>query len=126
MEITRDYTFRLLQCAYNVHNELGPGLLENVYKKALKYELELNGFNVKEEITVPILYKGKLLDDHLRLDLMVDDRDILELKSVEEVKKVFYKQLLTYLKLSKCKLGYLINFNVEHLRDGITRVANNF
>ncbi len=122
--ISKDYTHKLLGCAYEVHSELGPGLLESVYEKALVYELESNGFNVKHQVPVKIKYKEQEIDADLRLDIIVDDSVILELKSVADILPVHHKQLLTYMRLTDIKLGYLINFNVESLKYGIYRVVN--
>ncbi len=124
--ISRDYTFKLLHCAYEVFNELGPGLLENIYEEALTKELVMNGFQVDRQVQVPVIYKGEQLCNDLRLDLLVDGKIILELKSVLDYKKLFEKQLYTYLRLMDCELGYVINFNVEHLKDGIHPVVNRF
>lgn len=123
--IQKDYTYRLLQCAYNVHSALGPGLLESVYEKALVYELQLQGFEVKHQVDVKIKYRDIVFDADLRLDAIVDDNVILELKSVSEVLPVHKKQLLTYMRLTGIKLGYVINFNEEYLKDGIERIVNN-
>lgn len=120
----RNYTYRILRCAYNVYDELGPGLLESIYEEALSRELSDNGFCVSRQLTIPVLYKGTPLSNELRLDLMVDDCVILELKSVLEYRKLFEKQLYTYLRITGCELGYVINFNVEDLRDGIHPVRN--
>ena len=124
--ISRDYTFKLLHCAYEVFNELGPGLLENIYEEALTKELVMNGFQVDRQVQVPVIYKGEQLCNDLRLDLLVDGKIILELKSVLDYKKLFEKQLYTYLRLMDCELGYVINFNVEQLKDGIHPVVNRF
>ena len=124
--ISRDYTFKLLHCAYEVFNELGPGLLESIYEEALTKELVMNGFHVDRQVPVPVIYKGEKLSSDLRLDLLVDDKIILELKSVLDYKKLFEKQLYTYLRLMDCELGYVINFNVEQLKDGIYPVVNRF
>ena len=122
--LTQEYTHKLLGCAYNVHTALGPGLLESVYEAALAYELQSQGFSVKRQMPVEVIYKEVKLSLDLRLDIIVDDSIILELKSVSDILPVHHKQLLTYLRLTGCKLGYLINFNVESLRDGICRVVN--
>ncbi len=122
--IPRDYTYELLHCAYEVYNELGPGLLESIYEEALYRELSNNGFEVKRQVSVPVYYKGEKIRDDLRLDLIVDDLVIIELKSVTEYKKLFEKQLYTYLRLTDCELGYVINFNVENLKEGIHTVVN--
>ena len=120
----RNYTYRILRCAYNVYDELGPGLLESIYEEALCRELMSNGFTVERQKRIPVMYKGELLKDDLRLDLIVDGLVILELKSVYEYHTLFEKQLFTYLRLTGCELGYVINFNVEDLRDGIHTVRN--
>ena len=124
--IDKEYTHRLLGCAYKVHTALGPGLLESVYEAALIYELRSQGFEVKNQVPVKVKYEEVELDMDLRLDIMVDDSVIIELKSVTEILPVHSKQLLTYMRLTNCKLGYVINFNVESLRDGIERMVNNF
>ena len=108
-----------------MYKELGPGLLESVYEEALCFELEQRGLKVERQIQVPIAYKGNVLKTELRLDVLVEDKVIVELKSVTEMKDVFYKQTLTYCKLLNKKLGILVNFNVDDILDGaITRVAN--
>ncbi len=122
--IPRDYTYRLLHCAYEVYNELGPGLLESIYEEALAKELSNQGFHVERQVPVPVYYKGDRLCNDLRLDLIVDNKIILELKSVVDYKTLFEKQLYTYLRLTGCELGYVINFNVEHLQAGIHPVVN--
>ena len=125
MELDYDYTHKLLGCAYKVHSTLGPGLLESVYEAALVYELRLQGFEVKHQVPVKVYYGDIILDLDLRLDIIVDDKVILELKSVSEILPVHKKQLLTYMRLTKTKLGYVINFNVDMLKDGgIERIAN--
>lgn len=122
--LDREYTYKILECAYSVYNELGPGLLESIYEEALCKELFDKGFTVKRQQIVPVYYKGSILHTNLRLDIIVDDKVILELKSVSEYKKLFEKQLFTYLRLTHCELGYVINFNVERLKDGIHAVKN--
>ena len=125
MELDYDYTHKLLGCAYKVHSTLGPGLLESVYEAALVYELRSQGFEVKNQVPVKVQYGDIILDVDLRLDIIVDDKVILELKSVSEIQPVHKKQLLTYMRLTKSKLGYVINFNVDKLRDGgIERIVN--
>ena len=120
----RNYTYRILRCAYNVYDELGPGLLESIYEEALARELADAGFKVERQVPVPVIYKGERLSNDLRLDLIVDGKVILELKSVTEYRKLFEKQLYTYLRLKGCELGYVINFNEDDLRDGIHTVRN--
>ena len=122
--MNREYTYRILRCAYNVYDELGPGLLESIYEEALARELSDNGFVVERQKSVPVFYKGEQLCNDLRLDLIVDGKVILELKSVVEYRKLFEKQLYTYLRLMNCELGYVINFNEEDLRNGIHPVVN--
>ena len=107
-----------------VYNAFGPGLLESVYQKALKHELELRGYDVKTECSVPIIYKDKVLDTSFRLDLIINNKVILELKSVEDVLPVHFKQLRTYLKLMNLNQGWLINFGEVDFADGIYPVWN--
>ena len=124
--VDNTYTHKLLSCAYNVHTALGPGLLESVYEAALVYELKSQGFEVEHQVPVKVTYKEVELDLDLRLDIIVDNSVILELKSVTEIQPVHQKQLLTYMRLTGIKLGYIINFNVDSLRDGIQRVINGY
>ncbi len=127
MEILSDeYTHRLLACAYTVHSLLGPGLLESIYEKALMYELTHNGFKVERQVPIKVMYKGVELGEAYRMDLLVDGKVIIEIKSVRELLPVYFKQLLTYLKLQKLRYGYLINFDVNMLKDGINRVVNGY
>ena len=120
----KQYTYKILHCLYEVHNELGPGLLESIYEEAAAKELSTQGFHVERQVPVPVIYKGEQLTNNLRLDLIVDNKIILELKSVTEYRKIFEKQLYTYLRLTGCPLGYVVNFNEESLRDGIYPVRN--
>lgn len=120
----RDYTYKVLGCVYEVYNQLGPGLLESIYEKTMIRELQLNGFEVRNQVNIPVYYKGELICPDLRLDLIVDNQLILELKSVVEYRKLFEKQLLTYLRLMNCEMGYVINFNTDYLRDSIHPVVN--
>lgn len=119
-------SYKVIGCAMEVYNVLGPGLLESVYEKALIHELQINGLSVSSQVPVEMSYKGVNLGEGLRLDLLVEDSLIVELKSVDELKPVHYKQLLTYLKLLDKRIGLLINFNVNDFRDGIKRVVNDF
>lgn len=107
-----------------IHTQLGPGLLESAYEECLYYELKSNGFKVEKQKALPLVYKDVNLEAGYRIDLLVDDKVIIELKAVEELNDVHLAQVLTYLKLSKCKLGLLMNFNVYRLKDGIKRVVN--
>ena len=115
----------VIQCAIKVHQELGPGLLESVYQACMMIEFQKMGINVESEVPVPILYFGEVVhEDGFRIDILVEDLVIVELKSVEEVKPIHKKQLLTYLRLAQKPLGLLINFNQVLLKDGIVRIAN--
>ncbi|OGU13816.1 MAG: GxxExxY protein [Geobacteraceae bacterium GWC2_53_11] len=116
-----ELTEKIIGCAIEVHRNLGPGLLESIYEKALCYELESKGLLYKNQVIVPVMYKNTCLGD-FRLDLVVEDRVIVELKAVERNDPVFKAQLMSYMKLTDKKLGLLINFNVPLLKDGITRV----
>ena len=119
-----EITFEIRGAIYDVYKELGPGLLESVYEEALCFELEQRGLKVERQLQVPIIYKGNVLKTELRLDVLVEDKVIVELKSVEEMKKVFAKQLLTYLRLMDKKIGLLVNFNTDNILTAITRLAN--
>jgi GxxExxY protein len=124
---TNEITYEIRGAIYDVYKELGPGLLEKIYEEALVYELQQRGLKVERQKPIPIIYKGKEIDIDLRLDLLVDDEVVVELKSVSEMKDVFYKQTLTYLRLLNKKVGLLVNFNVENILDGaIIRVVNKF
>ncbi|MBQ5912465.1 MAG: GxxExxY protein [Bacteroidaceae bacterium] len=122
----KDITYDIIGCAYEVHKVLGPGLLESVYHKALMQELTLKGFKVTSEVPVNIMYKGVCIGEDLKADIIVDDTVIIELKSVENVQPVHYKQLLTYLRLLDKTIGLLINFNTVYLKEGIHRIVNNY
>ncbi len=119
-----ELTYEIRGAIFDVYNELGPGLLESVYEEALAYELKERGLDVDRQVEVPIIYKGNELKTPLRLDLLVNDQVIVELKSVEEMKPVFAKQLLTYLKLMDKRVGLLVNFNTSNLRESIKRIVN--
>jgi GxxExxY protein len=113
-------TQRIIGCAIEVHRHLGPGLLESIYAAALAAELEFQKIAFRQQVSVPIEYRGRILGEY-RLDLLVENAVVVELKSVERFDPVFEAQLLTYLKLTKLKTGLLINFNSRLLRDGIKR-----
>ena len=119
-----DITYEIRGAIYDVYKELGPGLLESVYEEVQCFELQKRGLFVERQRQVPIYYKGNILKTNLRIDLLVEDAVIVELKSVEEMKKVFAKQLLTYLRLTDKKIGILVNFNTDNILKAITRVAN--
>ena len=112
---------KIMNAAYKVHTALGPGLLENTYEAVLEYELKQSGLFVERQKKLPFIYETVELKDAYRLDLLVENKIIIELKSVESLHNVHFKQLLTYLKLSNRKVGYLINFNVERLKGHIHR-----
>ena len=114
----------IIGCAMRVHTALGAGLLESAYEECLEYELRKRGLNVSKQIPVPLVYEEVELDCVYRLDLIVENKVIIEIKSVESLKPIHSVQLLTYLKLTDCKLGLLLNFNVLHLKEGIKRVVN--
>ena len=115
---------QIVDAAYCVHKILGPGLLESAYEACLVMELILRGFNVERQKALPVFYKGKKLDVGYRLDLLVENEIIIELKAVEKLLPIHEAQLISYLKLSDKRLGYLINFNVTLIKDGIVRKVN--
>ena len=118
-------TSRIIRAAMAEHTELGPGLYEKVYRRAVEHELRQMGIAVATEHPVPVTYRGELIDEEgYRVDLLVEDTVIVELKSVIALSPVHKKQLLTYLRLTEKPVGLLVNFNVEHLREGISRVIN--
>lgn len=124
-KIENDISYDIRGAAFKVHTELGPGLLESVYETALTYELKQKGYEVKNQIGVPMIYADIKMDVGFRLDILVNDLVIVEVKSVESLTDVHHKQLLTYLKLSNKKLCLLINFNSSSLKESIVRIANN-
>ena len=124
MDNTDSLTYKIIGCAMEVYKQLGPGLLESVYEQALIHELKLNDIPVESQVEIKVNYKGINITDNLRLDLLVDNSVIVELKSVEELKPIHHKQLLTYLRLMNKKVGLLINFNTDNLMDGIKRIVN--
>ena len=113
----------VVDAGFQVHRELGPGLLERVYESALVYELTTKGFKVERQVLVPLCYKGVLLEDPLRLDLLVEGSIILEVKAVDTILALHKAQLLSYLKLSGRRLGFLMNFNVPIFKDGLHRLV---
>lgn len=121
-------SYKIRGAFFEVLKELGPGLLESVYEKALIYELEMLGLNVKSQVHLPVIYKGLDLEQSLRIDLLVNDLIIIEVKSVKTLEDVHKKQLLSYLKLSKLSLGFLVNFNTSFLEDKVSviRIVNNY
>ena len=123
MEINQ-LTEMILRSAFTVHSALGPGLLESAYEECLYYELKLAGFRVEKQKALPLIYKEVKLDAGYRIDLLVENMVVVEIKSIEVFTDVHIAQVLTYLKLSGCKIGLLLNFNVASLRNGIKRLAN--
>ena len=119
-------THGIIGAAMEVHKLMGPGLLEGVYEECLAEELIQRGFKVERQVSLPIVYKGKQVGHPLVIDLLVDDRIIVELKAVNELLDIYSAQLLSYLRLSKLKLGLLINFNSVRLLDGVKRIVNGF
>ena len=119
-----ELTYEIRGAIFDVYNELGPGLLESVYEEALAFEFKERGLKVERQVEVPIQYKGNELKTPLRLDLLIENQIIVELKSVEEMKPVFAKQLLTYLRLLDKRVGLLVNFNSSNIREGIKRIVN--
>ncbi len=121
-----DLSSKVISGALAVHRELGPGLLESVYRRCMEIELNEKGLKVESEKPLSVTYKGHpISDEAFRLDILVEDTIVVELKSVEEIKPVHKKRLLTYLRLSGKQLGLLINFNENLLREGLTRIVNN-
>jgi len=118
----QELTSSILNCAYKVHSALGPGLLESAYEECLHNELDKAGLFVIKQKPMPLIYEEKKLDLGYRIDLFVEGKVIIEIKSVEALNPVHFAQLMTYLKLSKCRIGFLINFNVQSLKEGIRRV----
>jgi GxxExxY protein len=121
MQVLNQITDQIIGCAIEVHRTLGPGLLESVYEKALCFEMKHTNLNFANQVAIPILYKGQSLGDH-RLDLLVENQIIVELKAVDRLDPVFHAQVLSYLRLTGKRLGLLINFNVPALKDGIKRI----
>ena len=119
-------TRSIWDCALKVHKSLGPGLLENTYEQCLMYELMKRGICVEHQKALPLIYDEVKLDAGYRIDLLIENKIILELKSVEALTEVHQAQILTYLKLSDCKLGFLINFNVALLKTGFKRFVNHY
>lgn len=121
-----DISYRIRGAIFAVYNHFGPGLLETIYEKALALELEEQGLKVQTQVTLPIIYRGVKLEGNYRLDILVEDKVIVEVKSVDELHDVHKKQLLSYLRLSQLKLGILVNFNTNELvsKKSIIRIIN--
>ncbi len=119
-----DISYQIRGAIFKVYKELGPGILESVYVAALAYELRQKDLKVRLEVPIPVIYDSVRLELGFRLDILVEDKVIIEVKSVEHMLGVHHKQVLTYLRLTKKKLGILVNFNVENINDGIFRKVN--
>ena len=119
-------TYKIRGAIYTVYNALGPGLLESVYEAALCYELRKQGLRVENQVKLDVMYDGTILPIDFRLDILVEDSVIIELKSVEELKPVHHKQVLTYLRIANKHIGLLVNFNTDDINDGIVRKINGY
>ena len=119
---TEHIATQVVDCLFQVHSNLGPGLLESVYEKCTLIELQSRSMKAVHQVEVPIFYKGENIGASLRIDILVEDRIILELKAVDKIQPVFEAQLLTYLKLTHKRLGFLVNFNVPVIKQGIRRI----
>lgn len=124
MEIN-ELTYTIRGCIFDVYNKLGPGLFESVYEAALIYELKKAGLNVIAQVDLPVHYDDITLNVGFRIDILVENQILIELKSVEELSKVHFKQVITYLKLSEISVGILVNFNTDNIKDNIKRIVNN-
>jgi GxxExxY protein len=124
LEEYNQLTYDIIECCIEVHKELGPGLLESIYEECLESVLVENGLKVQRQVEVPLFFKGKKLNKGFRLDMLINDSVILELKSVETILPIHEAQLVSYLKLSKSQLGLLVNFNSKYLKDGVRRRIN--
>ncbi|MDA0690655.1 MAG: GxxExxY protein [Nitrospinae bacterium] len=118
-----EWSNKIIGACIEVHKSLGPGLLENVYQNCLAREFSLQNIPFQKEVSKPVEYKGVLMDCDLRLDFLIDNKVVVELKAVEKILPVHKAQVLTYLKLTGCKLGLLVNFNVSALKDGVERIV---
>lgn len=120
-----ELSYKIIGVALKMHSALGPGLLESVYEAALAHDLIELGFDVKKQTSLPFIYKGIKMDAGYRIDLLINNKVIIEIKSIDTLAPVHFAQTLTYLKLSELKLALLINFNVKSLKEGIHRIVNN-
>jgi GxxExxY protein len=123
MEMINLLTEEILGCAFKVHTALGPGLLESSYKECLYYELNKAGLYTEKEKGLPLVYESVKLDVGYRIDLLVENKVVIETKAIEAITDVHVAQVITYLKLSGCKVGLLLNFHCKHLKDGIRRIV---
>ena len=120
-----EISYKIIGAALEIHKNIGPGLLESAYENALAFELNEMGMDVKQQVPMPFVYKGVKQDVGYRIDLLVNRKVVVEIKSLEALAPVHYAQALTYLKLSGLKLGFLINFNTKVLKEGVHRIVNN-
>ncbi len=124
--VENDLTYRIRGCIFKVYNNLGPGLFESVYEAALLYELKKEGLKAESQVDLAVEYDGFDLGLGFRIDVLVEDEVIVEIKSVEKLAKVHYKQVITYLKVSHCPLGVLVNFNTDNIVEDTKRIVNNY
>jgi GxxExxY protein len=116
----------VVDCCIAVHKQMGPGLLESIYEDCLMKEFELRGIAAKRQVTVPLVYKGHKLSKDFKIDILVEDEIILELKAAEELSPIYVAQIISYLKLADKRLGFLVNFNVPLMKQGIQRFVNKY
>ena len=126
MLLHEDVTDRIIKAAMNVHSALGPGCLESAYSACVHYQFAIDGLHFQHQVRLPVIYQGVHLEAGYRIDFLVENRIVIELKAVEKLLPLHHAQLLSYLKLSRRPVGLLINFNVVHLREGIRRVVNGY
>ena len=119
-----EISYKIRGAIFDVYNALGPGLLESIYQEALAYQLRKDGLDVKEQVLVPVYYDGQKLSNDLRLDMLVENKVVVELKSVTELQPVHYKQLKSYIVLAHKKLGLLVNFTTDNINSSIKRIVN--
>ena len=121
-----EISFYIRKSIFEIYNELGPGLLEKVYEKTLAYDLKSKGLEVKTQVPIPIKFKDLIIESSFIADIIVENKVIIEIKSIEEISNVHHKQLLTYLKLTNLKLGILVNFNTDYIDKSIYRKINGY
>ena len=121
-----EISFYIRKSIFEIYNELGPGLLEKVYEKTLAYDLKSKGLEVKTQVPIPIKFKDLIIESSFIADIIVEDKVIIEIKSIEEISNIHHKQLLTYLKLTNLKLGILVNFNTDYIDKSIYRKINGY
>jgi GxxExxY protein len=124
--LVNDITGSIIQSAIRVHNELGPGLFESIYEEVLFYELNKKGMFIERQVSIPVIYDNRRMEVGFRADLIVEREVLVEIKSVETISSVHKKQVISYLRLTNLEIGLLINFNEELLKDGKTRLFNNY